>query len=267
MTTINATGATPVVADEVDSARGGLRTLNLVVGIVHLVQAIAMLWLSNDFSLPVTRNFMAGPPGTDPTFDPWFSVALGPAVAMFLFLAAFDHIMMALPGVNGWYNGMLKREQNHARWMEYSISASLMMVLIAMITGVTDMGAILAIFGVNAAMILFGAIQEMMSRPSKGNVNWWPYFFGCIAGAVPWIIVVLQIWTSEQMGFSAPTFVYGIIVSLFLLFNTFSVNMVLQYRRVGKWASYVYGEKVYIIISLIAKSLLAWQIFANTLIG
>ncbi len=253
-------------AAEVEEAKGGLRTFNLVVGLIHLVQAIAMLWLSNNFSLPVTRNFMAGPPGTEPTFDSWFSVALGPAVAIFLFLAAFDHILMAVPGVNGWYNRMLAREKNYARWAEYSISASLMMVLIAMITGVTDMGAILAIFGVNSAMILFGLVQEMFNRPSKGNVNWWPYIFGCFAGAVPWIIIVLQIWTSEQKGFSAPTFVYGIIVSLFLLFNTFSVNMVLQYKRVGKWKSYVYGEKAYIVLSLVAKTALAWQIFANTLI-
>ena len=254
-------------AAEVEEAKGGLKVFNLVVGLIHLAQAIAMLMLSNDFSLPVTRNFMAGPPGTEPTFDPWFSVALGPAVALFLFLAAADHILMAMPGVNNWYNGMLARERNLARWAEYSISASLMMVLIAMITGVTDFGAILAIFGVNTAMILFGAVQEMMDRPSEGNVNWWPYIFGCFAGAVPWIIVVMQIWTSEQKGFSAPTFVYAIIVSLFILFNTFSVNMVLQYKRVGKWKSYVYGEKVYIVLSIVAKSLLAWQIFANKLVG
>lgn len=264
---MSTTAATPEIATEVESAKAGLRTFNLLVGLIHLAQAIAMLWLSNDFSLPITRNFMAGPPGTEPTFDPWFSIALGPAVALFLFLAAVDHILMAMPGINSWYNGMLAREQNQARWMEYSISASLMMVLIAMITGVTDMGAISAIFGVNTSMILFGAIQERIGRPSEGKVNWWPYFFGCFAGAIPWIIVVLQIWTSEQKGFSAPTFVYAIIVSLFILFNTFSVNMVLQYKRVGKWASYVYGEKVYITISLIAKTLLAWQIFANTLVG
>lgn len=254
------------VANDVEAAKGGLRTFNLVVGLIHLAQAIAMLWLSNDFSLPVTRTFLTGPPGTDPSQEPWFSVALGPAVALFLFFAAADHLLMAMPGINRWYNGMLAREQNQARWMEYSVSASLMIVLIAMITGVSDFAALLAIFGVNASMILFGAIQEMIGRPSKGNVNWWPYIFGCCAGAVPWIIIAIQIWSSEDRGEGPPTFVYGIILSLFLLFNTFSVNMVLQYKRVGKWASYVYGEKAYIVLSLIAKTLLAWQVFANILI-
>jgi len=264
---MQATMPTDAVASEVQSARGGLRLFNLIVGLIHLAQAVAMLWLSNDFSLPVTRTFLTGPPGTEPSQEAWFSVVLGPAVALFLFLAALDHILMAVPGVNDWYNGMLAREQNQARWAEYSISASLMIVLIAMITGVTDFAALLAIFGVNTAMILFGAIQEMMDRPSSGNVNWWPYIFGCIAGAVPWIIVALQIFTSEQRGASPPAFVYGIIVSLFLLFNTFSVNMVLQYKRVGKWKSYVYGEKVYIVLSLVAKTLLAWQVFANVLVS
>lgn len=253
-------------AREVEESAGGLRVFNLVVGLIHLAQAILMLWWSNDFSLPVTRTFLTGPPGTDPSTEPWFSVALGPAVAIFLLLAAVDHILMAVPGINDWYNRMLAREQNQARWIEYSVSASLMMVLIAMICGVTDAGAIIAIFGVNSCMLLFGMIQEFVNRPGRDDVNWVPYFFGCFAGAVPWIVVALQIWTTEDLGQGPPTFVYGIIVSLFLLFNTFSINMVLQYKRVGKWKSYVYGEKVYIVLSLVAKTALAWQVYANILI-
>lgn len=255
------------VANEVDAARGSLRTLNLVVGLIHLVQAFAMLWLSNDFSLPVTRTFLTGPPGTDPSQESWFSLVLGPAVAAFLFLAAVDHLLMAAPGVNRWYNGMLANERNDARWIEYSVSASLMIVLIAMITGVTDIGALIAIAGVNASMIFFGMVMEVINRPSRGNVNWMPYIFGCFAGAVPWVVIALQIAASEDKGSGPPGFVYGIIVSLFLAFNTFSVNMVLQYKRVGKWRSYVYGEKAYIVLSLVAKSLLAWQVFANILVG
>jgi hypothetical protein len=60
--------------------------------------------------------------------------------------------------------------------------------------------------------------------------------------------------------------VYGIIISIFLFFNCFAVNQWLQYRRAGRWADYVFGEIVYVVLSLTAKSVLAWQIFANTLI-
>ena len=263
MVAANVTGP---YASEVEAASGGLRRFNLVVGLIHLAQAIAMLWLSNSFTLPVTRTFLTGPPGTDPGWENWFSVALGPAVAAFLFLAAIDHLLMAAPGVNGWYNGMLANGRNDARWIEYSVSASLMIVLIAMITGVTDIGALIAIAGVNASMIFFGLLHEVMNTPDRSRVNWMPYIFGCFAGAVPWAIIALQVAGSEDMGEGPPGFVYIIILSLFLAFNSFSVNMVLQYRRVGKWQSYVYGEKAYIVLSLVAKSLLAWQVFANILI-
>ncbi|MDQ3656332.1 MAG: heliorhodopsin HeR [Chloroflexota bacterium] len=253
--------------DESDARR--LRMYNVVVGLIHLVQGIAMLALSTDFSLPVTRGFLTGPPGTAPTQESWFTVALGPAVAAFLFLAAIDHLLMAAPGVNGWYNGMVSNERNDARWIEYSISASLMIVLIAMISGVSDIAALIAIAGVNAAMIFFGLVQERFNRPSSGDVNWMPYIYGCFAGAVPWMIIALQLASSEARAprGGPPTFVYGIVVSLFLLFNTFSVNMVLQYKRMGPWRSYLFGERAYILLSLIAKSVLAWQVFANVLIG
>lgn len=256
-------------AEEVDAAANRLRLYNIVIGLVHLAQGIAMLALSNDFALPVTRAFLTGPPGTDPAQEPWFTVALGPAVALFLFLAALDHLLMAAPGINRWYNVMLANERNDARWIEYSVSASLMIVLIAMITGVSDIGALIAIAGVNACMLFFGLLQERFSQPSTGNVNWMPYIYGCFAGAVPWAIIVLQIASAEARatGEGVPTFVYVIIVSLFLAFNSFAVNMVLQYRRVGPWRNYVFGEQAYIVLSLVAKSLLAWQVFANVLVG
>jgi hypothetical protein len=53
---------------------------------------------------------------------------------------------------------------------------------------------------------------------------------------------------------------------LFIFFNCFAINMVLQYKQLGRWRDYLFGEKAYIILSLTAKSLLAWQVFANVLI-
>ena len=51
-----------------------------------------------------------------------------------------------------------------------------------------------------------------------------------------------------------------------MLFNTFAINQLLQFKQVGPWRNYLFGERQYIILSLVAKSVLAWQIFANTLI-
>ena len=44
-----------------------------------------------------------------------------------------------------------------------------------------------------------------------------------------------------------------------------TINIVLQYRKVGKWSDYLYGERAYILLNLFAKTALAWQVFAETL--
>jgi hypothetical protein len=41
--------------------------------------------------------------------------------------------------------------------------------------------------------------------------------------------------------------------------------MVLQYKKVGPWKDYLFGERVYIILSLSAKSVLCWLIWTGTL--
>ena len=55
-------------------------------------------------------------------------------------------------------------------------------------------------------------------------------------------------------------------MSLFLFFNCFAITQVLQHAAKGQWADYLRGETVYIVLSLTAKSALAWQVFANVLI-
>lgn len=55
-------------------------------------------------------------------------------------------------------------------------------------------------------------------------------------------------------------------MSLFVFFNSFAINQWLQYKQVGRWRDYLTGERTYIVLSLVAKSLLAWQVFANVLV-
>lgn len=248
---------------KLDATYRRLRLYNIGMGVLHAAQGVAMLILSNSFSLPVTATFMEGPPGTPPRLTEWFSVPLGPAVAAFLFISAVAHFLIASPGVFAWYRANLERGRNYARWIEYSVSASLMIVLIALITGISEVAALIALFGVNAAMILFGLLMEHYEQP--GHANWMSFWFGCLAGAVPWIAIAVYLW-SPTTAAEPPAFVYVIFVSLFIFFNSFAVNMALQYGRIGPWRNYLFGESVYVLLSLVAKSLLAWQVFANTLV-
>ena len=242
-----------------------LRRWNIGVGLAHLLQGIVILLLSNGFSIPVQAKVQDGPPGTPLTIDKvFFDLRFSVAIAVFLFLAAADHLLMATPRVVDWYEANLRRGVNYARWIEYSVSASLMVVLIGMLPGITNLYAVIGLFAVNASMILFGLVMEQINEQGK-PVNWWPFVFGCFAGIVPWIAITVALITSQSEGDGVPGFVYGIFVSLFVLFNCFGLNQWLQYRGRGKFAIYLYGEKVYIVLSLVAKSALAWQVFAGTL--
>ena len=244
----------------------GLRRINLIAGFLHLAQMIVVLALSNDFALPVNATYMSGPPGT--TFAPpvlLFSTPVGLTVAVFLGLSALAHFIVASPQFFGRYSAGLAAQRNYFRWVEYAISSSVMIVLIAQVTGVADITALISIFGVNAAMILFGWLQEKYENPGSGG--WLPFIFGSIAGAVPWLALLFYVFSIGGPSQSAaPAFVYGIVITIFLFFNSFALVQWLQYKKVGKWSDYLRGERTYITLSLVAKSALAWQVFANTLI-
>ena len=239
-----------------------LRRYNGVMGAIHAAQAVAILLLATAFALPVTGSFLTGPPGT-PNAEPdtLFEIRTAWAIAAFFLLSALAHFVLTLPRPNAWYNANLAHKRNYARWIEYSFSSTLMIVVIAQLVGISDVAALLGIAAANASMILFGLLQEKYEDPGGSLL---PFWLGCIAGAVPWIAIVIYA-ASPGTGVSPPGFVIAIIVSLFVFFNCFAVNMWLQYRRIGRWRNYVYGESVYILLSLVAKSLLAWQVFAGTL--
>lgn len=255
--------AAPDAATEARLRR--LRPWNVGVGLVLAAEAVAIALLTNDFSLPVTATYMTGPPGTPAELTQLVGLPLGWGVFAFVAISAAALFIIASPGVFAWYTRNLLEGRNYGRWIEYFFSSSLMIVLISMICGVSDIAALLAIFGVNASMILFGLLMEKYE--SAGRPSWLSFLFGCFAGIIPWVAVLIYVWSPGLTGPAPPGFVYGIVISLFVFFNIFALNMWLQYRRVGRWRDYLFGEKVYIILSLTAKSLLAWWVFSAVLVS
>ncbi len=250
------------VASGVDDARlAGLRRWNAGLTVLHAAQAVAVLLLASSFAITVTSSYPAGPPGTEvPAAAPLFDVRVGVAIAVFLTLAALDHLITATVG-RARYEAGLRNGRNIFRWVEYSVSATIMVLLICFYAGITGISAVIAVAGANIAMILFGWLQEVANPPGRTTTTMLPFWFGCVAGATPWVVLIVNFVGAAQI----PGFVYGIFGSLFIFFSSFAVNQWLQYRQVGRWASYAHGEKVYLVLSLLAKSALAWQIFAGSL--
>jgi len=64
-----------------------------------------------------------------------------------------------------------------------------------------------------------------------------------------------------------PGVVVAIFITLFLLSNTFAVNTWLQCRRRCRWVDPAFAERIQLILSLVAKIALAWEVYAGALAG
>jgi hypothetical protein len=280
-----------------------LRKWNLIMGILHFVQGLIMIFISKetltDISLwlpkinPSQRSF-------ELVAEKWYSVNLGYVISSFLFLSALAHFITILPGIHEWYLKNLKYKINLIRWYEYAISSSVMVFVIAILNGVRDGMTLLLLFGLNAAMNLFGASMEMqasaekklsiLKKTGKSDIeqvemdldedtdfrpNWSSFIYGCFAGILPWVVMALYFYVSlDRLGnveqlpqrvkdvLNTVRFIFP---ALFVFFNLFAINMILQYKRLGPWKKYLFGEKAYIVLSLLAKSFLAWFIWGGTL--
>ena len=249
-----------------DKKLSKLRRFNIVMAILHFIQAAVIYIISTDLTAPVTASFLKFDVSTQklfPQLETLFELRLGYIVALFLFMSSLAHLLISLPKINGWYNANISKGINPARWIEYAFSSSVMILVISMLVGIYDIATLIVIFFLNATMILFGWMMELHNQTTK-KTDWTSFIFGCIAGIGPWIAIAIYL-ASPGSADKAPTFVYWIFFSIFLFFNVFAINQFLQYKKVGKWKNYIYGEWVYIILSLVAKSLLAWQVFGGTL--
>ncbi len=244
-----------------------LRRFNVIMGALHLIQGLAMVIFSNETSYPVYSTFLTFNTELfklEPKLDLIYELRFGPAVGAFLLISSVAHFYLATLGYPRYVEN-LKKNINPVRFSEYAFSSSLMIVLIAMLVGIWDLISLIALFGINAMMNLFGIMMEYDNQ-NRESVRWTSFIYGCVAGMIPWLAMGVSLYGSAVInGAEPPGFVYAIIVSLFLFFNSFAVNMYLQYKKVGPWKNYLFGERTYIVLSLVAKTALAWQIFAGTL--
>jgi hypothetical protein len=254
---------------------GYLKKFNIGAGILQFINGIAILALT---------FLLTWPKGTDiytfyltfahvsPTNPAIYAVPnpqviftvnhLGALLAAFPLISAFAHFMIAFPK-NKAYNEHLKKGMNPYRWYEYAFSSSIMIWIIATFVGIWDFWSLAMIFVLNAMMIMFGYLMELVNQKTE-KTNWALFILGCISGGLPWVVLFSYftgaVINSEN---NVPNFVYVIFIVYLMLFMSFAVNQVLQYKGVGKWKDYLYGERIYIVLSFVAKTFLVWLVFAG----
>ncbi len=244
-----------------------LQNLNRWAGVTHLIQGFALFFILNtESTIPViTRFFDETADGIRPVSDTLFEFPIALIAPIFLWLSAFAHLFISSPYYVRRYEQNIQKGINPARWWEYAVSSSLMLVVLLMLGGLIELSSVIFIFTLNFIMNLMGLVMEKYNQLTE-KTSWLPFNIGVLAGIVPWILGGLYFWVStSNIDDAIPVYArFGFLLT-FIFFNSFAINMWLQYKKIGKWKDYAYGEKSYIILSLVSKSALGWVIVLGTL--
>lgn len=245
-----------------------LQKFNLRMGLIHLAQAIVLFVIVNySFKIWILTRFFESTPsgGYSVTTNQLVNVPLAVVGPVFLLIAAIFHLFIASPFYIRRYEENIRRGINPIRWWEYSFSSSLMLVALMMMAGLIELPTVVFVFTLNWIMNMMGLMMEKYNQLTD-KTRWFPFNVGIVAGIVPWIIGGIYFWiNTTNVSDSIPSWAKLGFLITFLFFNSFAINMFLQYKKVGRWKDYVYGEKAYIWLSLTAKSALAWIIVIGTI--
>jgi len=247
-----------------------LKQLNLIAAGLLAIQALVIIIISSSSAglRPITISFLTTDQlasrvssssvlasATHRIFD----LNLAYVVAAFMLVSALG-CLLAVTRYRKVYQADLKAGINRQRWISFSVTGSLMMVAIAMVVGVFDLSTLLLIAGLTALAGLLGLLLEVV-KPA----NWLNYWFGLGAAVLPWVVLVIYLWGSHVYGSPLPAYIYWVFITMLLLFASIIINNGFQRQKIGHWEDYIFGERMFIILSLLAQSALAWQIFAGTL--
>lgn len=204
--------------------------------------------------------------------DVCYGINLGILIISFHILSFLFQLLAELtnrfgPILGYKYDSMIKQNKNPLRFIEYSFSASIMLIAIAVLNGVTDINLITSIAVLTAACQLCGLAVEYVEDI---KIKWLLHLTGWLQFCWAYGIIFHAFFRSIQSsndnnGPGPPSFVYVIVILLFLLYASFGFVQLLELILAEKLNKYT-KEKAYVLLSLTAKLLLGWMIFSNVLI-
>ena len=150
-----------------------LQRFNRVAGVFHLIQAVALFFILNDETkIPViSRFFTDTPEGIRPVSETLFEFPIALIGPIFLLLSAIAHLLISSPFYIRRYEQNIAKGINPPRWWEYSISSSLMLVVLLMLGGLIEISAVVFVFTLNFLMNMFGLVMERRSEEHTSELQ------------------------------------------------------------------------------------------------
>lgn len=239
------------------------KTLNVLHGVAaaaHFGQSAALTYLIAK-DLPTAPKWPITRIGWEKVLrDKTTQIPLGVLVPIFPFLSSVNHLAAVV--APRWYDGVLQSKVNWLKWTEYSLSAGIMVIMIAILSGVNEMRSLASLAILNVVLQFMGLMIEKRKAEKAGRgelVAWLALAWGVFMSM--WTEILISFHTILSEG-DPPDVVYSIVWSMFSLFSSFGIVQTLYVFDVMSFESY---EASFIGLSLTAKSLLSWLVYGGVI--
>ncbi len=215
-----------------------------------------------------------------------YGINLAALCAVFAFWSGFLHLLIATPWFYKSYKKSIRQKFGWWRWLDYTVSASIMIVVIGIYCAISDTSLLSMLGLTEAAVILIGAASEWALSKSvneekmegvgaegaklKNGKN--PMFilarfllvlaFGLFT--LMWVPILSTFFISISSAENVPAVVYIVVFAYPFSFLAFGLVSLQIYRK--RMKNYMWYEFNFILLSLVTKVLLHWSIFFALLV-
>jgi len=172
-----------------------------------------------------------------------------------------------------YYRNAIVLGVNPLRWLEYSISSSIMIIVISLLAGISNAFLLIAQAFLNIGLMVVGGFYfevdnigyRTFSGKSLRKVRWRFFLIGCLIFLIQWLPIFTYFFTAVSSSKDLPWFVYAVILVLFALFTLFAANALFHYLSIPLFKDFVKYEIYYIFLSFTAKFALDWILIVGVL--
>lgn len=262
-----------VVVTKPDPRFASLRKWNLWMGLLLALQGIAIIIIGTSRSYPITTNYLAvdtlaseasgGPVASRHLFDMPFAWMVG--VVLVLFAVGY----LAALWRRGWYEERLGIGLNDLRWLIFGVGGGALLMAVGLLSGIYEVAMLLALFAFMVAGCL-GVMAAGIIRRQAGDIETPVSHLVCGVGTAlivaPLVLIAITAGGAWLYGGTVPGFVTWIYTSMLLF--VLAIGLVTHFRIVkrGTWADAFNVERAFMVLGFLGASVVAWQMFAGTLL-
>jgi hypothetical protein len=236
----------------------GLRKLHLISAVVFVVLAVLAAVLMSDTAQQLMRGHLTSDALASQTQTVFAPAQHVMASIQLRWVVVATMLVSAALAAWRYYSALRERRALDSRisawrWIDFAVTGALVIETIAFLSGMQDLVTLKLLGTLVASSAVFAWIAERenanANRVVKGSF---------IASFVTGALALLAI-----NAYAVATIVYGIIRSPWYVYALYALavvtalalalNQIREYRRVGSWGNYLFVERNYIVINLLAK--------------